>query len=465
MFSQYIYKPHIKMTTKQEINNLIQLANGTTVEDVLAPFKQAYTAIVDLYQQAKQDVVSNSAMFSYYLDDSCPSPTRPYLNKASHYTNAFMFFNVGRKNRHYLFLIEELLIVELIDGQCNILDLSPVKINNRTTCEQIINYFIKNIDIDYVAKNLHFLKFAIDYIEANEQLKCEQGYSAIFESYKKDKFLPYCYYSTGATDKNKTEKLAFKKLLSFWFNDLFNLPSLKINQLSIELDLSRLAIFREVKVGIQKEIKLDKAKNNDFTRKCDNLQEKWDSEFDLISFVFNFDNLPTIHYTPYIISKMHYDELGFSIPVKTTPDCNEFHNIHYEIKEHNGISYPYHIDFGYYPFKDYDFLFFCQDLDFTDEDIPSYALRSDNMCAFCFGLETATELHKMLSKREIYEKIRYSSENMSVSPLPTKDKFLKIMSSFYDDFKKLEDMYAQNRNFLIDELQSAACQFEDNEVI
>ena len=86
------------------------------------------------------------------------------------------------------------------------------------------------------------------------------------------------------------------------------------------------------------------------------------------------------------------------------------------------------------------------------------------MC-FYFGLEAATELHKMLSKREIYEKIRYSSENMSVSPLPTKDKFLKIMSSFYDDFKKLEDIYVQNRNFLIDELQSAASQFEDNEVI
>jgi len=50
MFNQYICKPHIKMTTKQEINNLIQLANGTTVVDVLAPFKQAYTAIVDLYQ-------------------------------------------------------------------------------------------------------------------------------------------------------------------------------------------------------------------------------------------------------------------------------------------------------------------------------------------------------------------------------------------------------------------------------
>ena len=140
------------MTPKQEINNLIQLANGTTVVDVLAPFKQAYTAIVDLYQQAKQDVVSNSAMFSYYLDNSCPYPTRPYFNKASHYSNAFMFFNVGRKNRHYLFLIEELLIVELIDGQCNILDLSPVKINNRTTYTQIINYFIKNIDNDYVAK-------------------------------------------------------------------------------------------------------------------------------------------------------------------------------------------------------------------------------------------------------------------------------------------------------------------------
>ena len=43
--------------------------------------------------------------------------------------------------------------------------------------------------------------------------------------------------------------------------------------------------------------------------------------------------------------------------------------------------------------------------------------------------------------------------------------FLKIMSSFYDDFKKLEDMHAQNRNFLIDELQSVAGQFEDSEVI
>lgn len=31
--------------------------------------------------------------------------------------------------------------------------------------------------------------------------------------------------------------------------------------------------------------------------------------------------------------------------------------------------------------------------------------------------------------------------------------------------KKLEDMYAQNRNFLIDELQNATGQFEDNEVI
>ena len=54
---------------------------------------------------------------------------------------------------------------------------------------------------------------------------------------------------------------------------------------------------------------------------------------------------------------------------------------------------------------------------------------------------------------------------MSVSPLPTKDKFLKIMSSFYDDFRKLEDIYAQNRNFLIDELQNAGSQFEDDEVI
>jgi hypothetical protein len=33
--------------------------------DVLAPFKQAYTAIVDLYQQAKQDIVFNSAMFNF----------------------------------------------------------------------------------------------------------------------------------------------------------------------------------------------------------------------------------------------------------------------------------------------------------------------------------------------------------------------------------------------------------------
>lgn len=456
------------MTSKQEINNLIQLANGTTVVDVLAPFKQAYTAIVDLYQQAKQDVVSNSAMFSYFLDDSCPSSTRPYFNKASHYTNAFMFFNVGRKNRHYLFLIEELLIVELIDGQYNILDLSPVKINNRTTYKQIINRFIKKVDCDYVAKNLHFIQFAMDYIEANEQLKCEQGHSAIYESYKKDKCLPYSYYSVGsATNEKQTEKMAFKKLLSFWFNDLFNLSSLKINQLSIELDLSKLAIFREVKIGIQKEIKLDKAKNNDFTRKYENLQEKLENKLGNIGFEFEFDfeKSPTIRYSPYVISKMHYDELGFSIPTKTTPDCNEFHNIHYEIKVHNGISYPHHIDFGYYSFREYDFLFFYHDLDFTEEDIPNYALTSANMCAFCFGLETATELHKMLSKREIYEKIRYSSENMCVSPLPTKDKFLKIMSSFYDDFRKLEDMYAQNRNFLIDELQSVAYQFEDNEVI
>lgn len=241
------------MTSKQEINNLIQLANGTTVVDVLAPFKQAYTAIADLYQQAKQDVVSNLAMFSYFLDDSCPSSTRPYFNKASHYTKAFMFFNAGRKNLHYLFLIEELLIVELIDGQCNILDLSPVKINNRTTYKQIINRFIKKVDCDYVAKNLHFIQFAMDYIEANERLKCEQGHSAIYESYKKDKCLPYSYYSVGsATNEKQTEKMAFKKLLFFWFNDLFNLSSLKINQLSIELDLSKLAIFREVKIGIQK---------------------------------------------------------------------------------------------------------------------------------------------------------------------------------------------------------------------
>lgn len=79
---------------------------------------------------------------------------------------------------------------------------------------------------------------------------------------------------------------------------------------------------------------------------------------------------------------MHYDELGFSLPVKTAPDCNEFHNIHYEIKTHNGISYPYHIDFGYYPIKEYDFLFFYRDLDFTEDDIPDYALISGNMCAF-----------------------------------------------------------------------------------
>lgn len=455
------------MTAKQKITNLIQLSDGTTVDDVLAPFKQAYTAIVDLYQQAKQDVVSNSAMFDYFLDSSSSSFPHPHSYKEPHYTNAFMFSNVGRKARHYLFLIEELLIVEFIDGQCNILDLSPTKVNNKATYKQILIRFVKNIDNDYVAKNLHFIQFVIDYIDANEQLKCEQGYFAIYESYKKDKCLPYGYYSAGATDKNKTEKLAFKELLSFWFNDLFNLSSLKINQLSIELDLSRLAIFREVKVGIQKEIKLDKAKNNDFTRKYENLQEKLENKLGNIGFEFDFkfENSPTIHYTPYIISKMHYDELGFSIPVKTAPDCNEFHNIHYEIKTHNGISYPYYIDFGYYPCKDYDFLFFYQDLDFTDEDIPSYALRTDNMCAFCFGLETATELHKMLSKMEIYEKVRYCSENMRFSPLPTKDKFLKIMSSFYDDFKKLEDIYVQNRNFLIDELQSAASQFEDNEVI
>lgn len=456
------------MTTKQEINNLIQLANGTTVGDVLAPFKQAYTAIVDLYQQAKQDVVSNSAMFSYFLDDSCPSSTRPYFNKASHYTKAFMFFNAGRKNLHYLFLIEELLIVELIDGQCNILDLSPVKINNRTTYKRIINHFIKKVDSDYVANNLHFIQFVIDYIESNEQLKYEQGYSAIYQLYKKDKCLPYCYYSVGsATNENQTEKIAFKKLLSFWFNDLFSLSSLKINQLSIELDLSRLAIFREVKVGVQKEIKLDKAKDYDFTRKCDNLQEKLESELGNIGFDFDFEfeKQSTIYYTPYVISKMHYDELGFSIPIKTAPNRNEFHNIHYEISESNGISYPRYIDFGYYPFKEYDFLFFHHDLDFTEEDIPNYAFRNNNMCAFCFGLETTTELHKMLSKREIHEKIRYSSANTNISPLPTKDKFLKIMSSFYDDFKKLEDMYAQNRNFLIDELQSVAGQFEDSEVI
>lgn len=54
------------MTAKQKITNLIQLSDGTTVDDVLAPFKQAYTAIVDLYQQAKQDVVSNSVMSKYF---------------------------------------------------------------------------------------------------------------------------------------------------------------------------------------------------------------------------------------------------------------------------------------------------------------------------------------------------------------------------------------------------------------
>lgn len=456
------------MTTKQEINNLIQLANGTTVVDVLAPFKQAYTAIVNLYQRAKQDVISNSAMFDYFLDSSCSSFPHPHSYKEPHYTNAFVFFNVGGKARHYLFLIEELLIVEFIDDKCNFLDLSPTKVNNKAAYKQILIRFVKNINNDYVAKNLHFTQFAIDYIEANEQLKCEQGYSAIYQSYKKDKCLPYSYYSVGsATNENQTEKIAFKKLLSFWFNDLFNLSSLKINQLSIELDLSRLAIFREIKVGVQKEIKLDKAKNHDFTRKCENLQEKLENKLDHIGFDFDFkfEKSPTIHYTPYVISKIHYDELGFSIPVKTAPDCSEFHNIHYEIREHNGISYPYYIDFGYYPFKEYDFLFFHHDLDFTEEDIPNYALRNDNMCAFCFGLETTTELHKMLSKREIFEKIRYSSENMNISPLPTKDKFLKIMSSFYDDFKKLEDMYAQNRNFLINELQSVAGQFEDSEVI
>jgi hypothetical protein len=456
------------MTTKQEINNLIQLANGTTVVDVLAPFKQAYTAIVNLYQRAKQDVISNSAMFDYFLDSSCSSFPHPHSYKEPHYTNAFVFFNVGGKARHYLFLIEELLIVEFIDDKCNFLDLSPTKVNNKAAYKQILIRFVKNINNDYVAKNLHFTQFAIDYIEANEQLKCEQGYSAIYQSYKKDKCLPYSYYSVGsATNENQTEKIAFKKLLSFWFNDLFNLSSLKINQLSIELDLSRLAIFREIKVGVQKEIKLDKAKNHDFTRKCENLQEKLENKLDHIGFDFDFkfEKSPTIHYTPYVISKIHYDELGFSIPVKTAPDCSEFHNIHYEIREHNGISYPYYIDFGYYPFKEYDFLFFHHDLDFTEEDIPNYALRNDNMCAFCFGLDTTTELHKMLSKREIFEKIRYSSENMNISPLPTKDKFLKIMSSFYDDFKKLEDMYAQNRNFLINELQSVAGQFEDSEVI
>lgn len=92
--------------------------------------------------------------------------------------------------------------------------------------------------------------------------------------------------------------------------------------------------------------------------------------------------------------------------------------------------------------------------------MPNYALTSANMCAFCFGLITQNTY-----KERNLRKIRYSSENMSVSPLPTKDKFLKIMSSFYDDFRKPEDMYAQNINFLINELQSAASQFEDNEVI
>ena len=136
------------MDIKQEMNNWIELNDVAVVTDVLAPFKQAYTSIVDLYQQAKQDVISNSAMFDYFLDSSCSSFPHPASYKKPHYTKAFMFFNVGRKKRHYLFLIEELLIVELIDGQCNILDLSPVKINNRTTYQQIINYFIKNIDND-----------------------------------------------------------------------------------------------------------------------------------------------------------------------------------------------------------------------------------------------------------------------------------------------------------------------------
>ena len=108
--------------------------------------------------------------------------------------------------------------------QCLILDLWPVKINNRTTYKQIINYFIKNIDNDYVVKNLHFTQFAIDYIEVNEQLKCEQGYSAIYQSYKQDKCLPYCYYSVGATDENKAEKIAFKIVILLVY-DLFNLSS------------------------------------------------------------------------------------------------------------------------------------------------------------------------------------------------------------------------------------------------
>ena len=85
------------MTAKQKITNLIQLSDVTTVDDVLAPFKQAYTAIVDLYQQAKQDVVSNSAMFDYFLDSSSSSFPHPHSYKEPHYTNAFMFFNVGRK--------------------------------------------------------------------------------------------------------------------------------------------------------------------------------------------------------------------------------------------------------------------------------------------------------------------------------------------------------------------------------
>lgn len=87
------------------------------------------------------------------------------------------------------------------------------------------------------------------------------------------------------------------------------------------------------------------------------------------------------------------------------------------------------------------------------------------MCAFCFSLDTATVLQKRLSKMAIDEELRYSSENMSYAPLPTKDKFLDIMSSFYDDFKNLEDTYAQNRSFLTDELQSIGSQFEDDEVI
>lgn len=451
------------MTIKQEMNNLIELDDGTIVADVLAPFKQAYTAIVDLYQQAKQDVISNSAMFGYLLGSSCSSSLRPHSYKNLHYTRAFMFFNVGRGNRHYLFLIEELLIVEFIDGRCNILDLSPEKINNRTKYKGIINRVVKNIDNKCVAKNLHFIQFTLDYIEANAQLKCEQGHSAIYKSYKEDKGLPSSYYN----GPESVEKIAFKQLLSIWFNNLWNLSYLKIDQFSIELDLSRLAVFYEVKTGITKEIKLDKVKNLDFKRKYDNLQEKLENKLRGISFDFNFkfETSPIIYYKPYIISKMHYNEFSFSIPIKKSLDCNEFHNIHYKIEPHNGISYPYYIDFGCYDFKYNDFLLFDNDLDFTDEDIPNYRLKSDGMCAFCFSLDTATVLQKRLSKMAIDEELRYSSENMSYAPLPTKDKFLDIMSSFYDDFKNLEDTYAQNRSFLTDELQSVGSQFEDDEVI